>query len=297
MRSGRVRPAGRRPGPTKAGQYGDASSVRLRTLSSMSIRLLYTAAGLLVGVMVGLTGVGGGSLMTPILMLLFGQSPAVAVGTDLVFSATTKLAATASFGYSHRVDWRIVGRLAIGSLPGAGAVIVWFWLVRRTPSIVEHFIPRCLAVMLIVTAVGLLLQGSLQRLAIKTNAAWLTRAQRYKVPLTVAAGLLVGAGVTLTSVGAGALGTVALFCLYPRRLTPDRLVATDIAHALPVTLIAALGHAALGHINLSVLVWLLLGSIPGVLVASRLAIRLPASLTRLMIAIMLVIASERMLAY
>ena len=263
----------------------------------MSIHLLYAAAGLLVGAMVGLTGVGGGSLMTPILMLLFGQSPAVAVGTDLVFSAATKLAATASFGYSQRVDWRIVGRLALGSLPGAGAVLVWFWLVRRTPSIVEHFIPRCLAVMLIVTAVGLLLQGTLQRLAIKTNAAWLPRAQRYKLPLTIVAGLLVGAGVTLTSVGAGALGTVALFCLYPRRLTPDRLVATDIAHALPVTLIAALGHAVLGHIDLSVLGWLMLGSIPGVLVASRLAIRLPASLTRLMIAVMLVIASERMLAY
>src|SRR6202044_1068822 len=111
---------------------------------------LYVGVGLLVGTLIGLTGVGGGSMTTPILMLLFGQSPAVAVGTDLVFSATTKLAATASFGFSHRVDWRIVGRLAVGSLPGAGAAIVWFWLVRRTPSIVEHFIPRCLAVMLIV---------------------------------------------------------------------------------------------------------------------------------------------------
>lgn len=262
----------------------------------MSVPYLYAAAGLLVGAMVGLTGVGGGSLMTPILMLLFGQSPAVAVGTDLVFSATTKLAATASFGYSRRVDWRIVGRLAAGSLPGAGAAILWFWLTRRTPDVVNHFIPRCLAVMLSVTAVGLLLQTPLQRLAIRTNAVWLPRAERFKVPLTAAAGLLVGVGVTLTSVGAGALGTVALFCLYPRRLTPDRLVATDIAHALPVTMIAAIGHATLGHINVPVLVWLLLGSIPGVLIASRLTIRLPASLIRVLMAIMLVIASERMLA-
>ena len=100
----------------------------------MTDPLLYVAAGLFVGAMVGLTGVGGGSLMTPILVLIFGQSPAVAVGTDLVFSATTKLAATASFGYSRRVDWGIVGRLALGSIPGAAAIIFWFWTTRRTPG-------------------------------------------------------------------------------------------------------------------------------------------------------------------
>src|SRR5579862_1020520 len=99
--------------------------------------LLYIAAGLFVGGMVGLTGVGGGSLMTPILVLLFGQSPAVAVGTDLVFSATTKLVATASFGYSRRIDWRIVIRLALGSIPGAGAVVIWFWVTRTTPNRIE----------------------------------------------------------------------------------------------------------------------------------------------------------------
>src|SRR3984893_15936130 len=255
--------------------------------------LLCIAAGLFVGGMVGLTGVGGGSLMTPILVPMFGQSPAVAVGTDLVFFATTKLAATASFGYSRRVDWRIVGGLALGSLAGAVVVILWLWLSRHTPDIANYFIPRCLAVMLSVTAAGLLLQNPLQRLAIKTDAAWLLRAERFKLPLTVVAGFLVGAGVTLTSVGAGALGTVALFCLYPRRLTAGRLVPTGIAHALPVTMIAAAGHATLGHINAAILAWLLLGSIPGVLIASRLAIRLPASVIRGVMAIMLLIASER----
>src|ERR1700690_1082809 len=114
----------------------------------MSNPLLYALCGLIVGAMVGLTGVGGGSLMTPILVLLFGQSPAVAVGTDLVFSATTKLVATASFGYSRRVDWRIVGRLALGSIPGASAVVLWFWLTRGTPGVIDAAIAHALAIIL-----------------------------------------------------------------------------------------------------------------------------------------------------
>jgi uncharacterized membrane protein YfcA len=261
----------------------------------MPFSLLYVAAGALVGAMVGLTGVGGGSLMTPILILLFGQSPTIAVGTDLVFSATTKIAATVSFGYSRRVDWRIVGRLAFGSIPGTCAVILYFWLTRRAPGIVNHIIPRLLAIMLGLTAVGLLLQEPLQRWALNAASSWVGRVRRFVPTLTVLTGLLLGVAVALTSVGAGALGTVALFCLYPRRLTPDRLVATDIAHALPVTLIAGAGHAALGHVDLSLVGFLLLGSIPGVLLASRLAIRLPPRVTRMLIALMLALVSARML--
>jgi uncharacterized protein len=257
--------------------------------------LLYAFAGLFVGAMVGLTGVGGGSLMTPILVLLFGQSPAVAVGTDLVFSATTKLAATASFGYSRRVDWRIVRRLALGSIPGAGAVILWFWLTRRTPGVIEHAISRGLAVILAVAALALLLQYPLRRLGLKLTSAWVERTERYTLPLTIATGVLLGMGVTLTSVGAGALGVVALLALYPLRLMGDRLVATDIAHALPVTILAATSHAMLGHVDLSILACLLVGSIPGVLIASRAAVRLPPPVTNTLIAVMLAVVSERML--
>jgi uncharacterized membrane protein YfcA len=245
--------------------------------------------------MVGLTGVGGGSLMTPILVLLFGQSPAVAVGTDLVFSATTKLVATASFGYSRRVDWRIVRRLALGSIPGACAVILWFWLTRRSPGIIEHVIARGLAVILALAAIALLLQHPLRRLGVKLTSTWLERAEAHTLPLTVATGLLLGVGVTLTSVGAGALGVVALLALYPLRLSGDRLVATDIAHAVPVTLMAAASHAMLGHVDLRVLACLLAGSIPGVLLASRASVRLPPPLTNTLIAIMLAVVSERML--
>ena len=261
----------------------------------MSESLLYIAAGLFVGAMVGFTGVGGGSLMTPILVLLFGQSPVVAVGTDLVFSATTKLVATASFGYSRRVDWRIVSRLALGSIPGAGAIVLWFWLTRQTPGVVDDAISHSLAVILAVAAVALLLQNPLRLLGLKLTSTWLQRVERFTLPLTVVTGIMLGVGVTLTSVGAGALGVVALLALYPLRLTGDRLVATDIAHALPVTVIAAAGHAMLGHVDSNILVLLLIGSIPGVLIASRAAIRLPPALTNTLIAIMLGIVSERML--
>jgi uncharacterized membrane protein YfcA len=260
----------------------------------MSIPLLYALCGLLVGVLVGLTGVGGGSLMTPILVLVFGQAPSVAVGTDLLFSASTKLVATASFGFSRRVDWRIVARLAIGSVPAAAAVIVWFWLDHRPPGVVDQLISRFLAVILAVAAVALLLHDFLRRWGLKFTAAWFVGSERPKVLLTVAAGALLGFGVTMTSVGAGALGVAALVALYPLRLPSERLVATDIAHALPITAIAAAGHAVLGHIDLRALACLLVGSIPGVLIATRLAIRFPPQLTRTLIAIMLAVVSERL---
>ena len=259
----------------------------------MADLFLYVAAGLLVGLMVGLTGVGGGSLMTPLLILVFGQSPTVAVGTDLWFAAITKVAATASFGYSRRIDWRIVGRLALGSIPGAAIAIVGFYVAHNL-QLVNHVISRALGIMLAITAVCMFLHRPLRHLGLRL-AASSSHLERRQVLLTVLAGMLIGAAVTLTSVGAGALGTVALIWLYPLRLPPDRLVATDIAHALPVTVIAGIGHAALGHVNLSVLACLLIGSIPGILLATRTVIRLPQPITRSLIAAMLVLAAGRIL--
>jgi uncharacterized membrane protein YfcA len=261
----------------------------------MSIPILYALCGLIVGALVGLTGVGGGSLMTPILVLFFGLSPALAVGTDLVFSAGTKLVATASFGFSRRVDWRIVTRLAVGSVPSAAAVLLWFWLDHRPPGVVDQLISRCLAVILVLAAVSLVLENLLRRWGLKFTAAGFTGAEHPKVALTIIAGALLGAGVTMTSVGAGALGVAALVSLYPLRLPSDRLVATDIAHAVPITAMAAAGHAVLGHVDLRALACLLVGSIPGVLMASRAAIRLPPRLMRILIAIMLAVVSERLL--
>jgi uncharacterized membrane protein YfcA len=232
--------------------------------------------------------------MTPLLVLVFGQPPAVAVGTDLLFSASTKLVATASFGFSRRVDWRIVGRLAVGSVPAAAAVFLWLWFDHRPPDLVDQLISRSLAVILAVAAAALLLHDSLRSWGLKFTAAWFIGTERNKVLFTIFAGCLLGIGVTLTSVGAGALGVAALVALYPLRLPTDRLVATDIAHALPITAIAAAGHAVLGHVDLRALACLLVGSIPGVLLAARATIRIPAQLTRTFIAIMLALVSARL---
>ena len=256
---------------------------------------LYIAAGLMVGGLVGLTGVGGGSLMTPILVLIFGQAPSAAVGTDLLFAATTKLAATASFGYSRRIDWRVVGRLALGSLPAAVAVLVTLWVLQRVPATVDHLILRSLGILLVVTAIGVLLQVFLRQLGLQVHARALQETRRWTPVVTVLIGMLLGVAVTLTSVGAGALGVTALIYLYPLRLASDRLVATDIAHALPLTLVAGLGHASLGQVNLNMLLFLLIGSIPGVLLAARLAIRLPQPVLRAGIALVLGVTGTRLL--
>ena len=260
----------------------------------MSIPILYALCGMLVGALVGLTGIGGGSLMTPLLVLVFGQPPAVAVGTDLLFSASTKLVATASFGFSRRVDWPIVARLAMGSVPAAAAVFLWLYLDHRPPNLVDELLSRSLAFILALAAVALLLHDSLRRWGLKFAAGWNLGTERHKVPLTILAGCVLGIGVTLTSVGAGALGVAALVALYPLRLPSDRLVATDIAHALPITAIAAAGHAVLGHVDLRALACLLVGSIPGVLLATRATIRIPPQLTRTFIAIMLGLVSARL---
>src|SRR5258708_31299353 len=150
---------------------------------------LYAGAGLLVGTLVGLTGVGGGSMMTPILMLLFAVSPSVAVGTDLLFSATTKLVATASFGFSRRVDWPIVGRLLLGSVPGSAAVGVGLWLARRTPNAADAVTSHSLAILLLVTALALIFQTQLQRVGLKITSLALGYLERRQILLTALAGL------------------------------------------------------------------------------------------------------------
>jgi uncharacterized membrane protein YfcA len=180
-------------------------------------------------------------------------------------------------------------------VPACAGVVGWLWLSHHTPVALDAVVSRCLSVILAIAALALLLQPWLRRLGLSITAAWLDQTQRHKLSFTVAAGALLGAGVGLTSVGAGALGIVALLALYPLRLTSERLVATDIAHALPMTAIAAAGHAMLGHTDLRVLACLLIGSIPGILLATRLTIRLPDAFTRTLIALMLAVVSERLL--
>ena len=254
---------------------------------------IYAMVGLLVGLLIGWTGIGGGAVLTPLLVTVFGQSPTIAVGTDLAFAAVTKLAGVALPSVRGRIDWPVVGRLALGSIPGAVVALLALKLVPHVAA--NTATVRVLAAMLLATAAALLLKERIRQKGVQWTAEVVAATHRLQTPVTVGAGLLLGVAVTLTSVGAGALGTTALVFLYPLRLTAPRLVATDIAHAIPLAIIGAAGHAAFGDVNVTLLASLVVGSIPGVLIASHLTLRIPESVQRGAISLMLVASAWRLL--
>lgn len=250
---------------------------------------LYPLAGLLVGLLVGLTGVGGGSLMTPLLILLFGVHPVTAVGTDLVQAAATKSVGTMVHGWSGTIEWRITGLLACGSVP---ATLLTTWLLsHHSGPATSHLVSNLLGAAVIVTAFALLFRTALLRLSATWNARMTPRRASQ---LTILAGLILGVLVTLTSVGAGALGVVMLAFLFPS-LPASRIVASDIAHAVPLTLLAGLGHWWLGTVNWAVVGSLLLGSVPGIVVGSLVATRVPEQVLRPALAVVLLLAGGRLL--
>lgn len=253
--------------------------------------VLHGVAGLLVGFLVGLTGVGGGSLMTPILVLLFGVSPATAVGTDLLFAATTKMAGSAVHGWKATVDWKIVRRLAAGSVPAAMvtlAGISWFGKLGKETS---HIMLLVLGVMLIVTAVATLFQ---KQLAVFAKSHERLDEDESLWP-TVGLGLLLGTVVTISSVGAGAIGVTALLMLYPA-LRVSRIIGSDIAHAVPLTLVAGFGHWMIGDVDLGLLFSLLIGSLPGVVSGSLLSSRSPDHILRPALAAVLLFSGVKLLS-
>jgi uncharacterized protein len=250
---------------------------------------LYPLAGLLVGLLVGLTGVGGGSLMTPLLILLFGVHPVTAVGTDLLQAAATKTVGTAVHGLSRNIEWRITGLLACGSVPATALTILA--LSFRTEPAASHLVSLLLGVAVILTAVALLFRSALLRFSGRSGVML---QPRRVVQLTVVTGLVLGVLVTITSVGAGALGVVALVFLYPH-LPTQRIVASDIAHAVPLTLLAGVGHWWLGTIDWPLLGSLLVGSIPGIVIGSLVATRVPERVLRPVLAGVLLLAGGRLL--
>ncbi|MBN8249670.1 MAG: sulfite exporter TauE/SafE family protein [Verrucomicrobia bacterium] len=259
----------------------------------MAFSLPNVVAGLMVGLVVGVTGVGGGSLMTPILVFLFGIPPQTAVGTDLLYASVTKVFGTAVHHRHGSVDWAIVRRLAVGSLPAAAATLVWMRFAGAD-RIKDGVIIDAVASALVLTALGMLFKDRLQRLGRNWGQGASERALVWQPRLTVAAGIVLGLLVTLTSIGAGALGTVMLVYLYPVRLNAARLVGTDLAHAIPLALIAGLGHLTLGNVDFPLLGNLLIGSIPGVLVGSLISSRAPVGLIRYCIAIVLTLVAVKM---
>jgi hypothetical protein len=252
---------------------------------------LYTLSGFLVGLLVGLTGVGGGSLMTPLLVLLFGVHPATAVGTDLLFAASTKTVGTLVHGFARNIDWRIVGLLAAGSVPATVVVLAGLSLVDLGGVSVRHGLNVALGVVLLITSAFLLLARHLHEHYAKRGDRLADGSVRN---LTVLLGVVMGALVTLTSVGAGAIGVTVLLFLHPK-IPIARVVGSDIAHAVPLTLVAGAGHWYLGSVDWTLLWPLLLGSVPGIVVGSRLAGRVRDGAIRTALALVLIAVAGKLI--
>lgn len=235
------------------------------------IEPLYSIAGVLVGLLVGMTGVGGGSLMTPILVLVFGFHPATAVGTDLLYASATKVAGTGVHGLRGTVDWRVVRRLAAGSVPATLVTLGALSVARMRAEDLGGVITHLLGVALVLTGVATLFRHRIVR---RMRRLFTGLGDRRIFWSTILLGMALGALVTLTSVGAGALGMTALLVLYPNAPVA-RLVGSDIAHAVPLTFIAGLGHWAMGSVDLGLLFSLLVGSVPGIIMGSLIASRMP----------------------
>ncbi len=260
----------------------------------MAFDTLTALAGVLVGTIVGVTGVGGGALMTPILVLLFGVAPHTAVGTDLLYASITKLFGVAVHHNHDSVDWEVVRRLAFGSLPAAAVTLGWMTM-NSAGQVRSGVVMTALAIALLVTALAIIFKDTLHRVGRHLRLADAARFKHVQPVLTVCAGVVLGVLVTLTSIGAGALGTVMLVYLYPLRMGANRLVGTDLAHAIPLALVAGLGHLSMGNVDFQLLANLLVGSIPGVLVGSLLSARAPVIMIRYAIAVVLAAVALRML--
>jgi uncharacterized protein len=256
--------------------------------------LAHGLSGLLVGVLVGMTGVGGGSLMAPILILLLGVSPTTAVGTDLWFAAITKTVGGAVHHSLGEPDWTIVRRLALGSVPAS--IVTSLLLAQIDTGQIRHgLIIGALGVILLATAAATFSWRRVQIFVLGLDAPLQAVLRRQQPVLTVIAGILLGIMVTLTSIGAGALGAVILMALYPMRMSARRLVGTDIVHAVPLTVVAGIGHLFMGNVDFPLLGSLLIGSIPGIILGSLLATRLSATVLRPVLAIVLAATGIKMM--
>lgn len=253
----------------------------------------YTLAGALTGFVVGLTGVGGGALMTPILLIVFGVSPATAIATDLWFAAITKLVGARVHHTNGHVDWQVAKRLWMGSLPVALLIVVMVSLGVRVARV--EWLTQAIGIVVLITAAGLLAAPKLVAYARGRRIEEPARFKAAQPTLTVGAGAVLGLCVALTSVGAGALGSVMLLYLYPLRMTPHRLVATDIVHAIPLAVVAGTGYLFAGMVDWRMLSSLLTGSMPAVLLGSLLAGKITGRWVQLALALVLIAAGVKVL--
>lgn len=258
----------------------------------------HAITGFLVGLLVGVTGVGGGSLMAPVLILLFGVAPTTAVGTDLWFAGVTKSVGGAIHHAKNNADLKVVARLMAGSIPAAIATLVVL-NAMHWGQVKQGWLPLTLGVVLFATAVATFARPSLNRWVANqaaTRTLPLRRLRPLQLALTIFAGAVLGVLVTLTSVGAGALGATLLVFLYPGRLNAKQIVGTDIVHAIPLTLVAGMGHLVIGSVDGLLLLNLLIGSIPGIVIASLLVHRVSERLVRFALSVVLVLVAARLIA-
>jgi uncharacterized protein len=247
-------------------------------------------SGFGVGAIVGMTGVGGGSLMTPLLLSVFKLNPAVAIGTDLWFAAITKTAGSVSHHRAGHVNWRITALLLAGSIPATAATIALMHATGLTKGWAGA-LTFSLGIALLLTAVVVAYKQAWHAVGLRLER-WIP--ERQKIVLTVLSGVVLGVLVSLSSIGAGAIGATLIMLLYPR-LESHRVVGTDIAHAVPLTLVAGIGHATLGHVDWSLLGALLIGSIPGIWLGAQLTRKMPEKLVRALLCAALVTAGLKVI--
>ena len=254
---------------------------------------LVISGGFVVGFLVGLTGVGAGSPMTPFLISGIGISPVLAVGTDLLFASLTKASAAWRHHALGNVNWPIVRWLAAGSLPGAAIVLSWIYFSQPDIHLLAALIRKVLACALVVSALCVAAYPALKRYVMHADEGEETP-HVHKLP-TLMLGLVLGVLVALTSVGAGAIGVVALTALY-HSLSARRLIGTDIVHAIPLTFLAGASHFGMGNVDLPILGMLLIGSVPGIAIGSRLTGMVPDWVLRITLALVLFWAAYSLLA-
>ena len=259
--------------------------------------LAFVFAGFFVGVVVGLTGVGGGSLMTPILIFFFGVKPYLAVGTDLLFAAFTKMGGTVKLARAKYIDWRVVLHLSAGSIPAALVTLYVLHTLGPANPQVQSVMTTTLGGALLLTAAATLykaLRGKTAPASVAPGDEVIAATPRHwSLPLLF--GALIGTLVTLTSVGAGAIGVTVLMILYPRLPLP-RIVGADIAYAVPLTLVAGMGHASLGSVDWALLAKLLAGSLPGIWIGSHLMTRTPERVIRSLLSVLLAYVGFKLIA-
>lgn len=252
---------------------------------------LYALSGFVVGFLVGMTGVGGGALMTPLLILLFRVHPVAAVGTDLFFACITKTGGSLVHAINRTIDWQVVTRLAMGSVPASLLTILCLHLLRLDEAATSLLVTRVLGGALIVTSLVLLFRQQLFEIFGRpVGALNIPQTLRF----TVMTGFGLGVLVTISSVGAGGLGAMALILLYPE-LPAVKIAGSNLAYAVPLTLVAGLGHAMKGGVDIAMLGSLLVGSLPGIALASSIAPRLPDFALRLLLAATLAVSGLRLL--